>query len=113
MMSDKALKQIDVLRHELKALRYILDNFHAGKLSPDALPPHDDFLSEQARAIYDVVREAPNRETAEAQIAQMRLDDVDTASFLRLSGDHYYTYPALVRERAQALRDGRLRIEAV
>jgi hypothetical protein len=111
-MSDKALKQIDVLRHELKALRYILDNFHAGRLAPDTLPPREDFLSEQARAIHDVIRNTPSRETAEAQIAGMHLDDVDLASFLRLSGDHYYTYPALVRQRAQALRDGRLRIEA-
>ena len=42
----------------------------------------------------------------------MSLDDVDIQSFLRLSGDHYYTYPALVHERAEALRAGRLRIEA-
>ena len=111
-MSAKALKQIDVLRHELKALRYILDNFHAGKLAPDTLPPSEDFLSEQAHEIYDVIKKSPSREAAEAQIALMHLDDVDIASFLRLSGEHYYTYPALVRERAQALRDGRLRIEA-
>ena len=112
-MSGKALKHIDVLRHELKALRYILDHFHAGKLSPDALPPREDFLSEQARVIYDAIRANPSREAAEAQVAGMSLEDVDISSFLRLSGDHYYTYPALVRERAQALRDGRLRIEAV
>jgi hypothetical protein len=29
-----------------------------------------------------------------------------------LNGEHYYTYPALVRERAEAIRSGRLRIEA-
>jgi hypothetical protein len=112
LMPDKTLKQIDVLRHELKALRYILDNFHAGKLPSTALPPREDFLSRQAREIYDTIRQAPSREAAEAQIAAMHLDDVDVASFLRLSGDHYYTYPALVHERAEALRAGRLRIEA-
>jgi hypothetical protein len=111
-MPDKTLKRIDVLRHELKALRYILDNFHAGKLAPAAMPPREDFLAEQARTIYDTILKAPSRDAAEAKIAEMRLDDVDVASFLRLSGDHYYTYPALVHERAEALRAGRLRIEA-
>jgi hypothetical protein len=42
----------------------------------------------------------------------MHLDEVDVPSFLRLSGEHYYAYPALVHERAAALRAGRLRIEA-
>jgi hypothetical protein len=111
-MSEKTLKQIDVLRHELKALRYILDNFHAGRLSPAATPPREDFLSGQAREIYDLIRQAPSRDEAEAKIAATHLDDVDVASFLRLSGDHYYAYPALVHERAEALRSGRLRIEA-
>jgi hypothetical protein len=111
-MPDKTLKRIDVLRHELKALRYILDNFHAGKLAPAAMPPREDFLAEQARTIYDTILKAPSRDAADAKIAEMRLDDVDVASFLRLSGDHYYTYPALVHERAEALRAGRLRIEA-
>ena len=111
-MPDKTLKQIDVLRHELKALRYILDNFHAGKLPPAALPPREDFLSLQARTIYETILSASSREAAETQIGEMSLDDVDIQSFLRLSGDHYYTYPALVHERAEALRAGRLRIEA-
>jgi hypothetical protein len=111
-MPDKTLKQIDVLRHELKALRYILDNFHAGKLPPVALPPREDFFSVQAREIYDTILRAPSRDAAETRIAELSLDDVDVASFLRLSGEHYYTYPALVHERAEALRAGRLRIEA-
>ncbi|MGZ6252275.1 MAG: hypothetical protein ACXWM1_04315 [Candidatus Binataceae bacterium] len=111
-MPDKTLKRIDVLRHELTALRYILDNVHAGKLPPPAMPPREDFLAEQARTIYDTILKAPSRDAAEAKIAEMRLDDVDVASFLRLSGEHYYTYPALVHERAEALRAGRLRIEA-
>jgi hypothetical protein len=112
VMPDKTLKQIDVLRHELKALRYILDHFHAGKLAPAMLPPREDFLSRQAREIYDTILQAPSRDAAEARIGQLNLDDVDVASFLRLSGEHYYTYPALVHERAAALRAGRLRIEA-
>ncbi len=111
-MPGQTLKPIDVLRHELKALRYILDNLHSGKLSAATLPPRDDFFSEQGRQIYDAIVQAPSRAAAEERIGTMELEDVDLASFLRLNGEHYYTYPALVRERAQALRAGRLRIEA-
>jgi len=55
---------------------------------------------------------APARAEAEARIRTMELDDVDIDSFLRLSGEHYYTYPALVSERAQAIRQGKLKVEA-
>jgi len=40
------------------------------------------------------------------------LEDVDNESFLRLSGEHYHMYPALVRERADAIRRGQLKVEA-
>ena len=109
---DRQLKRIDILRHELKALRYILDNFHAGKITAGALPPRDDFQSAQGRVLYDLILRAPNRAAAEEQIATLDLDDVETASFLRLSGEHYYTYPGLVRERAAAIRSGQLKVEA-
>jgi len=111
-MPRDSLKPIDILRHELKALRYILDNFHSGKLGADGLPPRDDFQSEQARVLYDLILRAPSRVAAEEKIATLDLDDVDTASFLRLSGEHYYTYPGLVRERAAAIRSGQLKVEA-
>jgi len=109
---DRPLKRIDILRHELKALRFILDNFHAGKIEAASLPPRDDFQSEQGRTIFDLILLAPSRAAAEAQIATLDLDDVDTASFLRLSGEHYYTSPGLVRERAAAIRSGQLKVEA-
>jgi len=111
-MDRQSLKQIDILRHELKALRYILDNYHAGRIAPAALPPRGDFQSEQGRMIYDIAVDAPNRETAEQRLADLELDDVDLESFLRLNGDHYYSYLELVRERANAIRSGRLKIEA-
>src|SRR5215469_15465650 len=110
-MPRETLKQVDILRHELKALRYLLDNYHAGKLAPDALPPRDDFQSEQGRTIYDAIRSAPDRDTASKAIAELDLEDVDIESFLRLGGDHYYTYPALVRARAEAIRKGELKVE--
>jgi hypothetical protein len=112
-MESRPLKRIDILRHELKALRFILDNYHAGKIDPAMIPPRADFQSAQGQCLYDVILGAPSRATAEAQIADLDLDDVDIESFLRLTGEHYYTYPALVRERAEAIRCGRLRIEAV
>ena len=54
-MDSRPLKRIDILRHELKALRYILDNYHAGKLDGSALPPRDDFQADQARQLYDAI----------------------------------------------------------
>ena len=111
-MESRPLKRIDILRHELKALRFMLDNYHAGKIDPASIPPRDDFQSEQGRRLYDIILAAPDRPAAERQIGELELDDVDLESFLRLTGEHYYTYPALVRERAAAIREGRLRIEA-
>jgi hypothetical protein len=109
-MPRDSLKPIDILRHELKALRFILDNFHSGKLG-DGLPPREDFQSAQGRALYDSIVKAPDRKSAERTIAELELDDVDIDSFLHLSGEHYYTYPALVRERAAAIRTGKLTVE--
>jgi hypothetical protein len=110
-MPRDSLKPIDILRHELKALRFILDNFHSGKIGADVLPPREDFQSEQGRTLYDAIVKAPDRKSAERGIAELKLEDVDVDSFLRLSGEHYYTYPALVRERAAAIRTGRLTVE--
>lgn len=111
MGSRETLKRIDILRHELKALRFILDHFHCGKPDRFAIPPREDFQSEQGRLLYDAIIGAPTRVAAEEKIGELELDDVDIESFLRLSGEHYYTYPALVRERAEAIRAGRLKVE--
>lgn len=111
-MPRETLKPIDILRHELKALRYLFDNYHSGKLSADDVPPRDDFQSTQGRALYDALMKSPSRAAAESAIADLELDDVDIDSFLHLSGDHYYTYPKLVRERAEAIRTGRLKVES-
>jgi hypothetical protein len=110
-MPRETLKRIDILRHELKALRFILDNYHGGKLASDSLPPRDDFQSEQGRIIYDAIVAAPDRSTAAKAISELDLEDVDIESFLRLGGEHYYSYPALVRARADAIRRGELKVE--
>ena len=110
-MRRDSLKPIDILRHELKALRFILDNFHSGKLGAGGLPPREDFQSTQGRTLYDSIIESPDRQAAERAIAKLELDDVDIDSFLHLSGEHYYTYQALVRQRAAAIRTGKLTVE--
>jgi|YelNatPaOPRAMG01_1025707.scaffolds.fasta_scaffold00212_32 hypothetical protein len=111
MASRDTLKKIDILRHELKALRFILDNYHSGGIERSAIPPREDFFSEQSRHIYAAIVGAESRADAEKRIASLELDDVDVESFLRLGGEHYYTYPALVRERARAIRLGQLKVE--
>jgi hypothetical protein len=111
-MDKRPLKRIDILRHELKALRFILDHYHLGTLNPELLPPLEDFQSEQAREIYSVIVGLPDRAMAEQRIRTLELDDVDIESFLRLSGEHYHTYPVLVRERADAIRRGQLQVES-
>ncbi len=110
-MDSRSLKRIDLLRHELKALRFILDNFHSGRIDRTAMPRPEDFQSEQTRALYEVIVGAPDRDSAERRIAELEMDEVDLDSFLRLSGDHYYSYPTLVRERAEAIRRGQLKVE--
>ncbi len=110
-MPRDSLKPIDILRHELKALRFILERFHSGKLGTGGLPPREDFQSAQARMLYDSIVQAPDRPAAERAIALLKLDDVDIDSFLHLSGGHYYAYPALVRQRAAAIRTGKLTVE--
>jgi hypothetical protein len=109
---ERPLKEVDLLRHELKALRYILENLHRGNLDAADLPAREDFQSEQGRELYDAIVKANDRAGAEHAIAGLDLEGVDLQSFLRLSAAHYYTYPALVKERAAAIRSGALKVES-
>ena len=111
-MPRETLKHIDILRHELKALRYILEHYHGGKLPAEEVPPREDFQSEQGRIIYDVICGAASRGDADQAISRLELEDVDVDSFLRLGGEYYHTYPALIRERAAAIRNGALKVES-
>ena len=108
---ERPLKRIDLLRHELKALRFMLENFYEGNLAAGQIPQRDDFQSDQARALYDTITKAGSRAAAEERLAELELEDVDIDSFLRLSGEHYYSYPALVKQRAEAIRAGKLKVE--
>lgn len=108
---DRQLKQVDLLRHELKALRYILDGLHSGRLVRSDLPAREDFQSDQTRELYDAIVNAADRSAAVVTIGRLELEGVDLESFLRLNGEHYYTYPALVKERAAGIRSGTLKVE--
>jgi hypothetical protein len=105
---SELVKRIDQIRHEMKALRYLLE-FHPGSLA-DA-PRRDDFQTEDGRLIFDVLVDAKNRADAEARIAELDLEETDVESFLRLGGTHYHTYPGLIRERAEQFRSGELRLQ--
>lgn len=111
-MESRPLKRVDILRHELKALRFILDNYHSGRLDTGSLPPLEDFQSEQGREIYAAIIDAPDQGTAAERVRALDLEEVDLDSFLRLGGEHYHSYPALVRQRAAAIRRGELKVEA-
>src|SRR5260370_1454168 len=95
-MPRDSLKPIDILRHELKALRFILDNFHSGKLGADGLPPREDFQSAQGRALYDSIVKAPDRKSAEATIAE----PAEAAAISAADPDAVATLIASIKRRA-------------
>ncbi len=110
-MAEK-VKRIDQQRHELKALRYLLQ-FHPESIAKTRpLPARADFQIPDCRQIYDVLMSAPTRDAAEAAIRALALEETDVDSFLQLGGEYYFTYPKLVAERAQQFRTHALALEA-
>jgi hypothetical protein len=96
-MAEK-VKRIDQQRHELKALRYLLQ-FHPESLArTKPLPRREDFQIADCQRIYDALVAAQTREAATAAIRALDLEETDLDSFLRLGGEYYYTYPKLVAE---------------
>lgn len=103
------VKRIDQIRHEMKALRYLLELHPRGLAEA---PPRDDFQMPDSKLIYDALAAAATRADAEEAIGALDLEEVDVESFLRLGGSHYHVYPDLVRERARDLRAGKLVLES-
>jgi hypothetical protein len=103
------VKRIDQTRHEMKALRYLLE-FHPHSMA--SAPRRDDFQIPDARLIYDVLVAAASRSEAEARIAALELEETDVDSFLRLGGTHYHVYPDLIRERGEQFRRGDLQLQS-
>jgi hypothetical protein len=110
-MAEK-VKRIDQQRHELKALRYLLQFYPESIAKTRPLPAREDFQIPDCQQIYDTVMSAQTRDDATAAIRNLDLEETDVESFLRLGGEYYFTYPKLVVERAQQFRTHTLEIEA-
>jgi len=106
------VKRIDQQRHELKALRYLLQFFPGSLTTTRPLPRREDFQIPDSRRIYDALVGARTPDEAAEAIRALDLEETDTESFLRLGGDYYHTYPQLVVERAEQFRAGALTLEA-
>jgi len=106
------VKRIDQQRHELKALRYLLEYYPDSVTKTDPLPGREDFQIPDSREIYAALMAATSRDDAVAAIRALELDETDCDSFLRLGGEYYFTYPRLVVERAQGFRQGELQLES-
>ena len=100
------IKRLDQQRHELKALRYLLDRHPAGLRENAALPGRTDFQIEDSRLMFDALLSAATQAEAARAIESLPLEETDIDSFLRLGGQFYHDYPRLVKERGQAFRDG-------
>ncbi len=107
------VKRIDQQRHELKALRYLLQFYPESLTKTQPLPRREDFQIPDCQRLYDAMRSAATREAATAAIRALDLEETDVDSFLRLGGEYYYTYPKLVVERAEQFRKRTLELEAV
>lgn len=108
----QTIKKLDQQRHELKALRYLLEFYPDSLKKTEDLPCRDDFQIEDTRAIYDALMSAKTKEEATNAIADLDLEDTDVDSFLRLGGQFYHTYPKLVKERGREFRAGAIKIIA-
>ena len=100
------VKRIDQQRHELKALRYLLEFYPQSIQNTVELPTREDFQIEDSRLIYDALMAARTKDEATAAINDLDLEETDVESFLRLGGQFYHTYPKLVKERGQEFRSG-------
>ena len=106
----QSIKKLDQQRHELKALRYLLEFYPESLRNSADLPSREDFQIEDTRLIYDALMSAETKDEATKAIADLNLEDTDVESFLRLSGQLYHTYPKLVKERGPEFRSGAVKI---
>lgn len=105
------VKRIDQQRHELKALRYLLQFYPESFATTRPLPRRHDFQIPDCQRIFDALMSAQTRDQAITAIRTLDLEDTDVDSFLRLGGEYYYIYPKLVVERAEQFRRGTLQLE--
>jgi hypothetical protein len=100
------VKKLDQQRHELKALRYLLEYYPRSVQNRDDVPSREDFQIADNRLIYDALITAKSKEEATNAVAELDLDETDIESFLGLGGQFYHTYPRLVKERGKEFRAG-------
>ncbi len=106
----QTIKKLDQQRHELKALRYLLEYYPESVQNRDAVPSREDFQIPDTRLIYDALTAAKTKEEAAKAIKALDLEETDVESFLRLGGQFYHTYPQLVKERGQEFRVGTIKV---
>ncbi len=106
----QSIKKLDQQRHELKALRYLLEFYPESLKNSADLPNREDFQIEDTRLIYDALMSAKTKDEATKAIADLDLEDTDVESFLRLGGQFYHTYPKLVKERGPEFRSGAVKV---
>ena len=107
---SQTIKKLDQHRHELKALRYLLEGYPESIQQKETLPSRDDFQVEDSRFIYDALMSARTKDEAIAAIDALDLEETDVESFLRLGGQFYHAYPKLVKDRGQEFREGTIKI---
>ena len=106
----ETIKKLDQQRHELKALRYLLDFFPQSMQNRDTLPSREDFQISDCQRIYDVLLSAKTQEEATRTIEALDVEDTDIESFLRLGGKFYHGYPQMVKERGKDFRAGTVKV---
>jgi hypothetical protein len=105
------VKRIDQQRHELKALRYLLQFYPDSCTTTEPLPRRGDFQIPDCQRIFDALMSTTTQDEATAAIRALDLDETDVESFLRLGGEYYFTYPKLVVDRAEKFRQHVLELE--
>jgi hypothetical protein len=106
----QTIKKLDQQRHELKALRYLLEFYPESIKNTEEIPSREDFQIEDTRLIYDALMSAKTKEEAAKAIDDLDLEETDVESFLRLGGQFYHSYPKLVKDRGQEFRMGAIQV---
>lgn len=106
----QTIKKLDQQRHELKALRYLLEFYPKSVQTPETIPSREDFQILDNQLIYDALMAAKTKEEAAKAIEDLDVEETDVESFLRLGGQFYHTYPKLVKERGQEFRAGTIKV---
>ncbi len=102
------IRKLDQQRHELKALRYLLDTHPESMQNREELPSREDFQASESQLIFDVLVNTTSQAEAVRAIEDLNLEETEVESFLRLGGQFYHSYPPMVKERGRAFREGKI-----